>query len=94
MCMRVIKWRNSVMTGYINFELLGNNKGNNHKGNISMLPQLLKLPPPHYYYHTTPFTIMGEGIELNQKTLCAFTLSKERISRIDLGIKLEISENA
>ena len=32
--------------------------------------------------------------ELNQKTLSARTLSKERISRTDLGIKLQLLENA
>ena len=38
-------------------------------------------------------TIESE-FELIQKTQCAFRLSKERISRIDLGIKLELSEKA
>jgi hypothetical protein len=47
----------------------------------------------YYYYHTTIYNIERE-FELNLKTLCACTLSKERISRIDLGIKLELSEKA
>ena len=32
--------------------------------------------------------------ELNQKTLCVCTLSKKRISRIELSVKLELSGNA
>ena len=37
-------------------------------------------------------SINGE-FELNQKILCADRSSKGRISRIDLGIKLNLSEN-
>ena len=33
------------MTEYINLELSGNNKGDDQRGNISMLPLLPKLPP-------------------------------------------------
>ena len=58
----------------------------------------------HYHYHTSTIkakrmkmkiwqNIEGK-FELNQKKLCASRLSKGRISRMDLGIKLELSENA
>ena len=85
------------MTEHINLKFSGNDKGDDQKGNIWMLPRLLQLPAllllalllPHYYI----YNIKGK-FELNQKTLCACTLTKECISRIDLGIKLELSENA
>ena len=59
-----------------------------------MLPLLLQPPPLLLLLlllllHNSIYNI-EETFELNQKTLCACTLSKERISRIDLGIDLEL----
>ena len=58
----------------------------------------------HYYYDASTIKDksmklnIGDNIELKfglyQKTLCACRLSKRHISRMDMGIKLELSENA
>ena len=62
------------ITEYINLKNSGNNKEEDQKGNICMLPILLQLPQlllPDYYI----YSIEGK-FELNQKTLRACKLSK------------------
>ena len=71
------------MTRYMNLELSGNDKGDDQKGNIFMLPLIMLLLLPHY----SIYNIEGK-IELNQKMPYACTLSKDYISRIYMVIKL------
>ena len=62
------------------------------KDNICMLPILLQLSPLPLPDQSI-YSIEGK-FELNQKMLFACKLSQWCISRIDLGIKLELSESA
>ena len=82
-----IKGIHSGMTEYVNLELSGNDKGDDQKSNICMLPILLQLLPRYFICN------IARKLEPNQKTLCACKLSKECISRIDLSFKWELSEN-
>jgi hypothetical protein len=61
---RLSKVYNTEITEYINLEISGNNKGDDQKGIICMLPILLQLPPlllPHNSF----YSIDGK-FELNQ----------------------------
>ena len=79
---------NTGIAEYINLKNLGNDKGDDQRGKICILPILLQLPPlllPHYSIYDIKWKF-----ELNQNTLSAYALSKKNILRIDL----ELLENA
>ena len=70
----LLKWCNTVMTEYINLENSGNDKGGDQKGKICRLSILLQLPPLLLLNYS--ICIIQGKFEVNQKTLCAGTLSK------------------
>ena len=77
-------------------KLSENDKGYDQKSNICMLSLLPRLRPQlllQILLLTPRYSIYNIGgiVELNQKTLCACTLLKECISRIDLGINTTIT---